>query len=508
MNETAIRAVVEEVLSELGKKRGPTAGAGEGQPANTYRPAPNGHPGRSGIPVVSSAAGSLPGTAVRHGGNWGVFDSVDEAVAAANDAFIQLSRKSLADRAKVVRIVKDLCERNAEDWGRKEFEETRIGRLDHKIEKLKIIKLVPGTEWLKSDCYSGDHGLTVEEYAPFGVIGAITPATHSLPTLAGNVVNMVAAGNSVVFNPHPSGTRIACEGVQAFNRAIADAIGIDNLLTIIGKPTIESANEIFNHRGVRMLCVTGGPAVARAALSAKKKAVVAGPGNPPVVVDETADVDHAARSIIQGAAYDNNLLCIGEKEVFAVNSIFDSLMDAMSRHGGFRLTPQQVDDLARVAFSPPKEPGGHPILNRDLVGKDATVLAKQIGLNVPPGTQLLYGETDTSNPFVPEEQMMPFVPFVRARSAEHAIELAVEFEHGFGHTALIHSRNVHNMTVMGRAMNTTLFVKNGPSMAGLGLGGEGYLSFSVATPTGEGVTNPLTFTRTRRCVMVDELRVV
>jgi aldehyde dehydrogenase len=257
-----------------------------------------------------------------------------------------------------------------------------------------------------------------------------------------------------------------------------------------------------------MLCVTGGPAVARAALAARKKSVVAGPGNPPVVVDESADIENAAKCIVQGAAYDNNLLCIGEKEVFAVSSIFDRLMEAVSRHGGYRLNPQQIEALTKLAFAPPKEPGGHAILNRDMIGRDASVLADMIGVKVPAGTQLLYGETGTDNPFVPEEQMMPFVPFVRSRDAVQAIELAHEYEHGFGHTAIIHSRNVHHMTIMGKLMNTTLFIKNGPSMAGLGLGGEGYLSFSVATPTGEGVTTPLTFTRSRRCVMVDELRIV
>ncbi len=506
--EQAIRTVVEEVLAQLGKRpNGTQRSAVSGQPsAVSHRTSSS---NARGIPVVSAANPANPSAVgPRASSNWGVFQTVDEAVAAATDAFEQLRTKSLADRSKAVQIVKDICERQAEELGRMELEETKIGRLDHKIEKLKIIKLVPGTEWLRSDAVSGDHGLTVTEYAPFGVIGAITPVTHSLPTLAGNVVNMVAAGNTVVFNPHPSGARIACEGVRRFNRAIADAIGVENLATIVEKPTIESAEQIFNHRGVRMLCVTGGPAVARAALAARKKSVVAGPGNPPVVVDETADLERAAKYIVQGGAYDNNLLCIGEKEVFAVNSIFDKLMEAMSRHGGFRLNATQIDDLTRLTFSPPKEPGGHWGLNRDLVGLDAPVLAEKIGVRVPAGTQLLYGETDVTNPFVPEEQMTTFVPFVRARNAQHAIELAYEFEHGFGHTALIHSRDVHNMTVMGRLMNTTLFIKNGPCMSGLGLGGEGYLSFSVATPTGEGVTNPLTFTRQRRCVMVDDLRIV
>jgi aldehyde dehydrogenase len=498
MNETMIRSVVEEVLAELGKSVRPANGVGAGG-----RTAPSAR----GIPVVSAGA-ERSSPAGRRGGGEGVFQSVEDAVGAAAAAYRQLRTRTMADRARAVQIVKEICEQQAEELGRLELEETRIGRLDHKIEKLQIIRRVPGTEWLRSDAWSGDGGLTIEEYAPFGVIGAITPVTHSLPTLAGNVINMVAAGNTVVVNPHPGGARIACEGVRRFNRAFASQLGIENLVTIVEQPTIESASAIFHHREVKLLCVTGGPAVARAALESRKKAVVAGPGNPPVVVDETADLDNAARCIVTGGAYDNNLLCIGEKEVFAVNSIFSGLMDALSRHGGHRLTPPQIESLTKLAFAPPAQAGGHWVLNRELVGLDAAVLAARIGVTVPAGTQLLYGETEQSNPFVPEEQMMPFIPIVRARDFEQAVDLAEEYEHGFRHTAIIHSRNVRHMTIMGRRLDTTLFIKNGPCGAGLGLGGEGYLSFSIATPTGEGVTTPLTFTRVRRCVMVDDLRIV
>ena len=468
--ETAIRQVVQEVLAQLGSRSN-----GVTQPTT--------------------------------GGNWGVHQTVDSAAAAANDGFAQLKNASLEDRGKAIECVRRICDEQAEELGRLEMEETKIGRLDHKIEKLKIIKLAPGMEFMRTDAVSGDNGLTVTEYAPFGVIGAITPVTHSLPTLAGNAVSMLASGNTIVCNPHPSGAKIACEGVRRFNRAIHEATGLTNLINIIETPTLETAEEVFNHRGIRLLCVTGGPGVARAALASKKRAIVAGPGNPPVVVDETADLANAADSIVKGAAYDNNLLCIGEKEVFAVDSIFNQLMDAVGWHGGYRLDAKQIEQLTALAFSPPTEPGGHHVLNRDMIGKDAAVLARMIGLNVPADTQILFGETDTSNPFVPEEQMMPFVPFVRCKDADQAIARAVEFEHGFGHTGIIHSRNVSNMTKMGRAMDTTLFIKNGPCMAGLGLGGEGYLSFSIATPTGEGVTNPMTFTRQRRCALVDDLRI-
>jgi aldehyde dehydrogenase len=464
---------------------------------------------RSVVQEVLAQLGKAPkASAPQRDGDFGVFQSVDQAVAAATEGFKKLSESPLAARSTIIECVRKICDEQAEELGRLEFEETKIGRLDHKIEKLKIIKLVPGVEFMRTDAVSGDHGLTVTEYAPFGVIGAITPVTHSLPTLAGNIVNMIAGGNTMIVNPHPSGARIACEGVRRFNRAIYKATGLENVVTIIEKPTLDTAAAIFAHRGVRLLCVTGGPAVARAAMESRKKAIVAGPGNPPVVVDETACLENTASSIVKGAAYDNNLLCIGEKEVFAVDEIFDALLDTMSRHGGYRLNASQIDALSKLAFTPPTKPGDHYHLNRDLVGLDASKLAELIGVRVPANTELLYGETDTSNPFVPEEQMMPFLPFVRCRNFSHGVELALEFEHGFRHTSLIHSRNVRHMTRMGREMDTTLFVKNGPSMAGLGLGGQGYLSFSIATPTGEGVTNPMTFTRQRRCVLVDDLRVI
>ncbi len=483
-NEQAIRQVVEEVLAKLGKQ-------------------PSARPGiRHQISQPSPASSS---------GQFGVFADAESAIAAAKSGYEQLCKAPMAARKKIIEIVKQTCLEQAEELGRLEFEETQIGRLEHKIEKLKIIKDVPGTEWLRADCVSGDNGLTVTEYAPFGVVGVITPVTHSLPTLAGNIVNMVAAGNSLVCNPHPSGRRIAAEGVRRFNQQIEQQTGLRNVVTIVAEPTLESAEEIFNHRDVRLLCVTGGPGVARAALASRKKAIVAGPGNPPVVVDETADLERAAISIVAGAAYDNNLLCIGEKEVFAVNAIFDQLLNSVEKHGGYRLSPSQFAEMTAVAFKTVQDPKtGKPktALNRDLIGKDASFLAQQIGLSIPKETQILFAECDESNPFVAEEQMMPCVPFVRARDAYHAVELAKHYEHGFGHTAIIHSRNVDTMTHMGREMNTTLFVKNGPSMAGLGLGGEGYLSFSIATPTGEGVTNPLTFTRQRRCVLAGALNVV
>jgi aldehyde dehydrogenase len=458
---------------------------------------------RSVAPVNGHANGNGKAQA------FGVFDKVDDAVTAATAAQREFERRSMDDRKKAVDCIRKVCVSRAEELGREELEETKIGRLAHKIEKLLVAgNTTPGVEFLKTECFSGANGIALTEFAPFGVIGIITPVTHSLPTLASNGIAMLSSGNAIVCNPHPSGARIACKGVQLFNKAIKEAIGIDNLITIIHTPTLESAQEIFDHRGVRLLCVTGGPAVGRAALRSPKRAIVAGPGNPPVVVDETADLDNAARSIIKGAAYDNNLLCIGEKEVFAVASIFDELMETMTRHKAVRLNAQQVEALTKACIVADPNDKTHLMPHKDMIGKDASVLAASIGLKVPSDTEILFGETDESNPFVPVEQMMPFVPFVRVPDVDTAIAMAKKYEHGFKHTAIIHSRNLETITRMGREMDVTIYVQNGPSMAGLGSGGEGYGSFSIATPTGEGVTTPLTFTRQRRSSTIGSMRVL
>jgi aldehyde dehydrogenase len=443
-------------------------------------------------------------------GRHGVFTDAKEAVAAAREAFERLSECTREDRKRIINHIRRISIDQSVELGTMEMNETQIGRLVHKIEKLKTLgERAPGVEFLRSEVFSGDRGLAVIEHAPFGVIGAITPVTHSLPTITGNAVSMIAAGNTLVVNPHPSGKRVAAEGVRRFNEAIYKDLGIDNLICVIAEPTLESADIIFKHKDVAIICVTGGAAVARAALNSGKRAIVAGPGNPPVVVDETADLARAARSIIQGGAYDNNLLCIAEKEVFVVAQVFDAMMNEMEKAGAIRLNAAEVDKLTATAIVKAGEgEHRHDVPCKNYLGKDAAVLARGAGRTVPAETELLFGETDEQNPFVSVEQMMPFLPFVRCRDVDEAIEKARIWEHGFRHTSIIHSHNVRNMTRMGRVMDTTLFVKNGPCMASLGLGGEGYPSFSIAGPTGEGVTTPLTFTRERRCSMIDDLCVL
>ncbi len=441
----------------------------------------------------------------------GVFLTVDDAVKAAAEAQRKVAALSLDARGRMVGIIKRICDERAHELAKMELEETGLGRLDHKVEKLQIIKNVLGVESMNSACRTDATGLCLIERAPWGVIGMVLPATHSAPTLASNAINILAAGNSAVFSPHPAGAKVAAYALSLFNKEIEREFGIRNVITTVRDASIKSAEEIFHHPGIALLCVTGGPAVVRAAAKSGKRVIAAGPGNPPVVVDETADLDSAAKAIIKGGAFDNNLLCIGEKEVFVVASVADNFKAAMKRAGAVELDAPAIERLTAAAFQ--WDGGGkgcgHAHLKRDLVGKDASVLAAAAGVRVPAGTDLLFGETKKDHPFVQEEQMMPFIPVVRVGCVDAAIEASLEAEHGYRHTAIIHSRNIENVTKMARAMNTTLLVHNGPCVAALGADGAGYLSYSIATPTGEGVTTPLTFTRERQLTIgAGALRIV
>ena len=440
----------------------------------------------------------------------GVFSTVDEAVNAAYEAQKQVAAMSLEERKRMIDILCRICMERREELGRMELEETKVGRLDHKILKLTNMRYVLGVEAMRSDARSDRTGLCIIERAPWGVIGMMLPVTHSVPTMVSNAINILAAGNTAVFGPHPSGAKVAQYALQLFNRAFEKECGVRNALTTTLEPSIEAAEQIFNHPKIALICVTGGAAVAQAATKSGKRVIAGGPGNPPVVVDETADLDRAARCIIEGAAFDNNLLCIGEKEVFVVASVADKFIDAMRRAGAYQLDRAAIEKLTNAAFTFEGGGGGcaRAHVKKDLVGKDVAVLAAAAGVRVPAGTNLLFGETDENHAFVVEEQMMPFVPVVRVRDVDAGIAAAVKAEHGYRHTAIMHSQNVESVTRMARAMNTTLFIHNAASPASLGVGGPGYFSHTIATPTGEGITTPLTFTRERQMVVGDALRII
>jgi len=467
-------------------------------------------PAATAAPAHGANAGRAPGKKKPAPTGHGVFRTVDEAVAAAARAQVRVAEMGLEARGRMIAVIRRICDEQADALGRMELDETRIGRLEHKIGKLKAMRYVLGVEAMQSAARSDHTGLCVIERAPWGVIGMVLPATHSVPTMVSNAINVLAAGNTAVFSPHPAGARVAAHALQLFNRAIEAETGVANVITTVAEPSIESAEQIFRHPDVALLCVTGGPAVVKAATQSGKRVIAGGPGNPPVVVDEDADLDVAARSIIEGAAFDNNLLCIGEKEVFVVESVADDFIEAMSRAGAVQLDARGIKQLTEAAFTfdGPGKGCGRAHVKRDLLGQDAGKLAEAAGVKVPAGTVMLFGETPASHPFVQEEQMMPFLPIVRVPDFDAGVKAAEQAEHGYRHTAIVHTRNVEHATRMARVLNTTLFVQNAPSTAALGVNGPGYFSHTIATPTGEGITTPLTFTRERQFAIGGAMRFI
>ena len=460
-------------------------------------------------PSANSATSAGRSSEVVDGESEGIFETVDAAVDAAWTAFQRYRDMGLDRRGTVIAAIRSTMREHARELSTRAWEETGLGRPEDKLEKnLLVIEKTPGTEDLQPQAKTGDRGLTVIEWAPFGVVAAITPTTNPTATVINNTIGVTAAGNSIVFNVHPNAKKVSVLTVRLINRAIRSAGGPPNLVTCIAEPTLESANELMNHPRARLLVVTGGPGVVKAALATQKRAITAGPGNPPVVVDESADIEIAGREIVRGASFDNNVICTDEKEVFVVRSVADRLLQALCDNRCVLLKDYQLKKLERVIFKELGPPGKPGKINPKFIGKNAGNILAEIGVSVGDDIRLLIADVPKEHSLVWTEQMMPVLPVVRVANVDEAIELAVAAEHGFGHTAAVFSRNVDTITRLAREINVSIFTANGSTLAGLGAGGEGYTSFSIASPTGEGMTRPRTFSRQRRLCVADGLRIV
>jgi acyl-CoA reductase-like NAD-dependent aldehyde dehydrogenase len=432
----------------------------------------------------------------------GIFPDVDSACKAARKAFEQYDRTPIDVRDKMIAAMRKVTLDHVRELSELAAQETGLGRVDDKVKKNTLVATkTPGTEILRPLAYSGDHGLMITERAPYGVFGAITPTTNPTETICNNGIGMLAGGNAVVFNTHPGAWRVCAWHVHLLNEAIAASGGPENLICSIADPTIESAQALMKHPLTRILTVTGGPGVVKEAMNSGKRAIAAGPGNPPAVVDETAHLDVAARGIVEGASIDNNIICTAEKEVLAVSSIVDRLKELLVREGCYLMNDKQVRQLEGVVLE-----GDHT--NKKWVGKNAGTILKQIGVHVGDDVRLAICEVPEEHPFVQHELLMPVIGIVRYPDVAAAIAGAKRVEHGFGHTAVMYGTNIDALSAMARTINTSIFVKNGPNLAGLGWLGEGYTSFTIASPTGEGLTTAVSFTRERRCTLKDHFRFV
>ncbi|SET18357.1 propionaldehyde dehydrogenase [Natronincola peptidivorans] len=435
----------------------------------------------------------------------GIFEDMEDAIRAAKYTQEQLREMSLEFREKIISNIRKKTLENSQLLAEMGVQETGMGRVGHKVLKHQLVaEKTPGTEDLTTGVWSGDRGLTLVEQGPFGVIGAVTPSTNPSETVICNTIGMIAGGNTVVFNPHPGAIQVSNQAVKLLNEASMEVGGPANIATSVTKPTLKTADVLFHHIDIPLLVATGGPAVVQAVLSSGKRGIGAGAGNPPVVVDETADIKKAAEDIVNGATFDNNLPCIAEKEVIAVNKITDELLYYMQENGCYKASWQEVGKLANLLLDTSK---GHPMVRREWVGKDAKLILRGIGVEVEEDIRCIIFESPRDHIFVVEELMMPVLGIIRAEDFQEAMDIAKELEHGNRHSAHIHSKNVDNLTRFGKAIDTAIFVKNAPSYAALGFGGEGYCSFTIASKTGEGLTSTKTFTKSRRCVLSDNLSI-
>ncbi|MDR1929472.1 MAG: aldehyde dehydrogenase EutE [Treponema sp.] len=458
--------------------------------------------------IASQVVAKIVQTGAVSGGSregW-IFDTVDDAVAQAGRAQKKLCRMTLEERGKIIEAMRAAARASAQNLAQMAHDETGYGHVEHKLLKnLLAADKTPGIEDLRTQAWSGDYGLTLVEMAPFGIIGSITPSTNPPSTVINNSISMIAAGNAVVFNPHPAAKKVSQEAMRILNEAITAAGGPAGLITTVREPTLETGTAIMTHRDIPLLSITGGEPVVKAAMKTGKKVIAAGPGNPPVIVDDTAVLEKAARDIVDGASFDNNVLCVAEKEVFAFSNIADALMAEMVRNGAFLIRGGDIDRVLALTLI---NKDGKYLINRKYVGRDAALILRDSGVAFSGNPRLIIAEVDPYHPFIMTEMLMPVLGIARVKDIDDAVAHAVRVEQGCQHSALIHSTNVKYMTYAACALNTTIFVKNAPSYSGLGFNGEGYTTLTIATPTGEGLTAAHSFTRARRCVLYGDFRIV
>lgn len=484
MDDSQISRIIQNVMRELGDDSAPTP-----------RSSDHGHPAARA--AVAPSKGD------------GLFPDPESAVNAGLAAFDQFSAMPLERRKHMIEAMRATAREHAQVLAAFACEETGMGRAEDKTQKnLLVASKTPGPEFLETTAWTGDDGLTLVEYAPYGLIVSITPSTNPTSTIINNSISMVSAGNVVVFNAHPAAKQCSAYTVQLLNQAIQHAGGPPNVLTCVIDPTIESAQALMVQKQVRLLAVTGGIGVVRQAMASGKRAVCAGPGNPPVVVDDTADLEQAGRDVVRGGSFDNNLVCTTEKTCIVVENVLNELVETMTRHGGYLITSWQLRRLMKSIFEEDRGPGKPGVMNKAFIGQNASVLLKEIGVNVGSEVRQIVAVVEPDHQLVWSEQMMPIMPVVPMRDVYSAIDLAVESEHGFRHTAVMHSKNVDHLTRMARAIDCSIFVKNASNLAGLGWGGEGFTSFTIASPTGEGMTTCRSFSRLRRCTLKDSFRIV
>lgn len=435
-------------------------------------------------------------SAVKANDDWGVYTDVDEAMEVVNKAQKEFAAMPISKRDEIISAIRAAGVENAEYLAGIAHEVTGYGRVEDKtVKNRNAAMLTPGIEDIQKEFLSGDGGSVIIEYGHMGVIASLMPSTHPTAFVINHAIAMLAAGNAIFICPHPKAQAATLEAMKLLNKAIAKAGGPKYLMVAVDKADMETSNKVYAHPYVKMVAAAGGEGVIRAALKSGKKAITGGPGNPPVVVDETADIAKAAKDIIDGESYDNNVLCIAEKEVFVVESVADRLMAEMQKNHAYLIKGQEVAALTNVTIK-----DGKP--NGQLIGKNPSVILREIGIEVGDDVRTVIFEAPPEHPLVMIEQLMPVLPIVRVKDFEEAVKWAVKAEHGDGHTAILHSNDINRITEYARAMQVTALVVNAPSYSCMDPQSKTLVyAHTLTGPTGEGFCTPRHFTRQERIVL-------
>lgn len=426
-------------------------------------------------------------------------DAVEEAVSASREAFLAYSKLTLNKRREIITAVKEQMILLVDKMASMEMAETRMGNAQDKCTKLLLsIQKTPGVEDLVTDVLTGDDGMTLYEYSAYGIVCAVQPGTNPCATLICNSIGMLAAGNSVIHIPHPRCVRASDFAASRINEIVYDVSGINNLVITFPESSMLLAEGIMNHPDVALVVATGGGKMLTNALGSAKRVIGAGEANPVVIVDETADIKKAAKDIVDGAAFDHNIMCISEKSIVVVSEIADRFIEELKQQGVYYVSDEaEMISLVKTVLT------SNVTMNRAMEGKSANKILEAAKIPCEREIRLIVVDTVKTHPFVTLEMLMPLVPLVRVRDFEKALEAALFIEQGLRHTAMIHSQSIDRVNKAAHIMQTSLFVKNGSSLAGIGVNGEGNTSFSIANITGEGLTTARHFARRRRCTLTN-----
>ncbi|WP_432452369.1 MULTISPECIES: aldehyde dehydrogenase family protein [unclassified Agarivorans] len=447
--------------------------------------------------IISEKFAQAPSPESNDSGSIALFDDVDCAIQATSQAYKRYQQCPLKTRSAIIDAFRKELAPLIPKLSADAAAETGMGCSEHKILKNQAaLDNTPGVEDLTTQALTGDGGMVLFEYSPFGVIGSISPSTNPTETIINNCISMLAAGNTVYFSPHPGAKQVSLWLIQKMEAIAFKACGIRNLVVTTKQPSIEATQAMMAHPDIALLAVTGGPAIVASAMKTGKKVIGAGAGNPPCLVDETAEIINAAQSIVAGASLDYNLPCIAEKSVVVVDSVADQLIQQMQAFGAYLVSkPEDIQRLHDTCFK-------GTTVNKAFVGKSPAAILQAAGIHCPEKEpELVIFEAEANDLFVLEEQLMPVMPVVRVKDFEAGLALSLRIENNLHHTAIMHSQNVSRLNKVAQMMQTSIFVKNGPSYGGIGVGAEGFTTFTIATPTGEGTTSARSFARSRRCVL-------